>query len=115
MPTNYVIEATARELAERRNRDWTTMEPGDKYGFYQMAVTKLASPTIIFPLNVRQSYCNQQTMSRLVQTPHGTVRVTLQVPVRQLFVCRTSEGDRVYPGIRPVNPDAPCGPECVNK
>jgi hypothetical protein len=115
MPTNHEIEMMAQELARRSGRTWEGMNPASKYKYYQAALTKLSSATVVFPMNIKPTYCTVVSSSRLLKTRHGTVRVTLQLPARSFYVCRTSEGDRVYPGISMGFADQPCGPECVNR
>jgi hypothetical protein len=115
MPTSTEILRLAQKLAEDNGSDWQDNDHATRNLYIQAALTKLSSTSVVFPTRIKSSYCTVASSSRLLMTPHGAIRVTLQLDARAFYVCRTSEGDRVYPGISMAFADQPCGPNCVNR
>lgn len=116
MSTHRELEIAARLLAELDGTTWNECTSSQRFEYAAKARQNLTG-TVVFPLWVKPvSYCTSETQSRLVHTPHGTVKKELRMPgVKYFWVCRNMDGDKVYPGISVQYADQPCGPECVNR
>lgn len=118
--TAQELLAQAQRMAFLDGKEWheLTLSERASYGSaaHRLVQGRNTDGSIAFPSWVQPTYCTVQTTSRVVKTPHGTVRVTLTIPAKPFYVCRTGDGKKVYPGISDVRfGDKKCGPECVNR